>query len=320
MPKSRDGIFELYHKRTPTMTEPPALLAADWGTSNFRLFLFSADGEVIARHAANIGLRNLGVLTFEQALTSVMKEDFARPDLPILLSGMVGSRQGWAEAPYVPCPAGLAQVVTGLVEAPSQKLRVKIVPGLSGPADHAGLTNVMRGEETQIFGVADTAGNGVFVLPGTHSKWARVEGGTITGFSSYMTGEMFQVLKAHSILGVLMHDDADDAAAFTLGVDRAMEDKSLLSLIFSVRTEGLFGHIRPESLSSYLSGLLIGSEVRAEIARHGVRSVGLIGDGALIQLYERALRHVGFENVTRYPGEDASAGGLWAIARQGGLI
>ena len=87
-------------------TEPPALLAADWGTTNFRLFLFSTNGEIIAHHNANIGLKNLGVLSFEQALLSVMKEDFARPDLPILLSGMVGSRTGWKEAPYAPCHAG----------------------------------------------------------------------------------------------------------------------------------------------------------------------------------------------------------------------
>lgn len=300
--------------------EPPALLAADWGTTNFRLFLFSADGEIIARHTANIGLKNLGVLTFEQALTSVMKNDFARPDLPILLSGMVGSRTGWAEAPYVPCPASLVEVVAGLVKAPAEKLKVSIVPGLSGAADHPGLINVMRGEETQIFGVAATAGDGVFVLPGTHSKWALSEGGAIKGFSSYMTGEMFQVLKSHSILGDLMVDDIDDEDAFKLGVDRAMNDKSFLSLVFSVRTEGLFGHIKPESLSSYLSGLLIGSEIRAESLRHGIRPVGLIGDGTLINLYKRALLHTGFTDVTQYNGDDASAAGLWAIAQQGRLI
>ncbi|ESQ86988.1 2-dehydro-3-deoxygalactonokinase [Asticcacaulis sp. AC460] len=300
--------------------EPPALLAADWGTTNFRLFLFSADGEVIARHTANIGLKNLGVLSFEQALTSVMKEDFARPDLPILLSGMVGSRQGWQEAPYVACPAGLDDVVAGLVDAPADKLRVKIVPGLSGDADHPGLINVMRGEETQIFGVAAKTGEGVFVLPGTHCKWASAEAGRITGFSSYMTGEMFQVLKRHSILGDLMEDDVDDDDAFKLGVDRALNDKSFLSLVFSVRTEGLFGHIKPESLSSYLSGLLIGSEIRAESLRHGVRPVTLIGDGSLIGLYERALKHTGFTDVTRVHGDEAAAAGLWAIAQAGRLI
>ena len=146
----------------------PALLAADWGTTNFRLFLFGTDGEIIARHTANIGLKNLGVLTFEQALLSVMKEDFARPDLPILLCGMVGSRTGWKEAPYVPCPAGLPEIVAGIVTAPSDKLKAKIVPGLSAEADHKGLLNVMRGEETQIYGLASTAGDNSYVLPGTH--------------------------------------------------------------------------------------------------------------------------------------------------------
>ncbi len=298
----------------------PALLAADWGTTNFRLFLFGTDGEIIARHNANIGLKNLGVLSFEQALTSVMKEDFARPDLPILLSGMVGSRTGWAEAPYVECPAGLDTIVAGLVSAPSDRLKVKIVPGLVGEADHPGLLNVMRGEETQILGLSQKTGDATFVLPGTHCKWANVQGGQVVSFSSYMTGEMFQVLKANSILGDLMTADIDDEAAFKLGVDRAMEDKSFLSLVFSVRTEGLFGHIKPESLSSYLSGLLIGSEVRAEIIRHGKRPIHLIGDGTLVNLYQRALAHVGFDDLTRHDGDAASAAGLWALAQAGHLI
>ncbi len=301
-------------------TESPALLAADWGTTNFRLFLYGTDGEIIARHTANIGLKNLGVLTFEQALQSVMKGEFDRPDLPILLAGMVGSRTGWREAPYVACPATPEGIVAGIVDAPSDKLRVKIIPGLSAEADHPGILNVMRGEETQIFGLSRKHGDGVFVLPGTHCKWAAVEDGVITGFSSYMTGEMFAVLKAHSILGDLMRDDIDDEDAFNLGVDRAMADKSFLSLVFSVRTEGLFGHIKPESLSSYLSGLLIGSEIRAESTRHGIRPVGLIGDGTLVNLYERALRHTGFTAITRHDGDGASAAGLWAIAQQGAII
>ena len=294
----------------------PALLAADWGTTNFRLFLFDIDGNIISKHAANIGLRNLGVLSFEQALLSVMKGDFDRPDLPILLSGMVGSRTGWAEAPYVACPSSLKTIAENLATAPSDKLKVKIVPGLSAPADHEGLLNVMRGEETQLFGLGD----GVFVLPGTHSKWAKVEGGAVEGFSSYMTGEMFQVLKSHSILGDLMHNDKDDEDAFKLGVDRAIADKSFLSLIFSVRTEGLFGHIAPEGLSSYLSGLLIGSEIRAESIRHGVRPVGIVGDGTLSKLYKRALLHTGFTDVTILDGDAASGAGLWAIAHEGKLV
>ncbi|MDI7773879.1 2-dehydro-3-deoxygalactonokinase [Asticcacaulis sp. EMRT-3] len=298
----------------------PALIACDWGTTNFRMFLFGTDGEIIERHAANIGLKNLGVLSFEEALHSVMKGDFARPDLPILLSGMVGSRQGWEQAPYVPCPASLAAIADGIVKAPSDKLKVSIVPGLSAEDPETHIHNVMRGEETQIFGLAGAKGEGVFILPGTHSKWAKVENGVIEGFNSYMTGEMFSLLKSNSILGDLMADDIDDEAAFKLGVDRAMNDKSFLSLIFSVRTEGLFGNIKPESLSSYLSGLLIGSEVRVEILRHGVRPVGIIGDGTLSKLYKRALNHTGFSDVVIHDGDEASASGLWTIAQQAELV
>jgi 2-dehydro-3-deoxygalactonokinase len=306
--------------------DAPALIAADWGTTNFRMFLFGADGEIIARHAANIGLKNLGVLSFEQALTSVMKGDFARPDLPILLSGMVGSRQGWVDAPYAACPSGIKDIAAHTVIAPSDKLKIRIVPGLSAQSPETGIFNVMRGEETQVFGlIAQKArqseiADGVFILPGTHSKWAMVEGGEVKTFNTYMTGEMFSVLKSHSILGALMSDDIEDEAVFLLGVDRGIEDKSLLSLLFSVRTEGLFGHIKPPSLSSYLSGLLIGSEVRAEIGRHGIRAVGIVGDSTLSRLYKRALTHTGFTDVTRYDGDAASASGLWAIAQQGNLV
>ncbi|MGA9658793.1 MAG: 2-dehydro-3-deoxygalactonokinase [Asticcacaulis sp.] len=297
----------------------PALLAADWGTTNFRLFLFGTDGKIISRHNANIGLRNLGVLSFEQALLSVMKGDFDRPDLPILLSGMVGSRTGWAEAPYAPCPSGLKDIATQLIDAPSDKLKVKIVPGLSARNPETDIYNVMRGEETQLFGLAQQ-GDGIFILPGTHSKWAKVEKGTIDSFNTYMTGEMFSVLKAHSILGDLMDHDIDDEETFKLGVDRALADKSFLSLIFSVRTEALFGHIKAESLSSYLSGLLIGSEIRVEILRHGIRPVGIIGDGTLSKLYKRALIHTGFTDITIHDGDAASAAGLWAIAHEGKLV
>jgi 2-dehydro-3-deoxygalactonokinase len=303
------------------MTSSPALLAADWGTTNFRLFLYDADGKVVARHTAHIGLKNLGGQSFEQALQSVMTGPFARPDLPVLLSGMVGSRQGWIEAPYAQCPAGPDAFSQGFATPPSEKLKVRIVPGLSSQNPATGITDVMRGEETQIVGLMTQGLNdGIVILPGTHSKWARIENGKVTSFLSYMTGEMFQMLKVHSILGVLMADTADDEKSFLLGVDRALEDTSILSLLFSVRTEALFGRIAPAHLSSYLSGLLIGAEIGAGKARNGLQSVGIIGDGALINLYQRALSRAGFTDVTRHNGDDASSAGLWELAQQGHLL
>lgn len=296
------------------MTEP-ALIAADWGTTNFRLFLYDQAGKVLARHAANIGLKNLGVLTFEQALLSVLKDDFAGLEhLPFLLSGMVGSRQGWVEAPYAACPADLGTLAANLVKAPSEKLDVSIVPGLFAETPGTGLLNVMRGEETQIFGLLEsTRADGFFVLPGTHSKWALIRDEKVMSFSTHMTGEMFQVLKAHSILGLLMENDADNEEVFLKGVERGMYNRAFLSVIFSVRTEALFDNIKPEHLSAYLSGILIGNEVIAELERHGPSPVRLIGDGALVDLYEKALTFAGFKDVTRHDGLSASEAGLWAI-------
>lgn len=299
----------------------PALLAADWGTTNFRLFLYDADGKVVARHTAHIGLKNLGGQSFEQALQSVMTGPFARPDLPILLSGMVGSRQGWIEAPYAQCPAGPDAFAHGFATPPSEKLKVRIVPGLSSQNPDTGVTDVMRGEETQIVGLMkDGLTDGIVILPGTHSKWARIEGGKVTSFLSYMTGEMFQILKTHSILGALIADTVEDETSFLQGVERSLADPSILSLLFSVRTEGLFGRIAPAHLSSYLSGLLIGAEIGAGKAKNGLQSVGIIGDGALINLYQRALSRAGFTDVTRHNGDDASSAGLWELAQQGHLL
>jgi 2-dehydro-3-deoxygalactonokinase len=291
----------------------PTLIGADWGTTNFRMFLYDETGAVIAKHAANIGLKNLGVLSFEQALMSVLKDDFAGLDhLPFILSGMVGSRQGWIEAPYAACPSTVKDIAAQLVRAPHPRLDIAIVPGLFAKSPDTGLLNVMRGEETQIFGLGDDA-EGLVILPGTHSKWAQVEGGEVKTFSTHMTGEMFQVLKANSILGLLMDDDKDDEAAFLKGVERALNDKAFLSLIFSVRTEALFNNIKPESLSSYMSGILIGSEIAAEKEKHGNKPVGIVGDGALIELYKAALKFAGFDRVTQHDGDTASSRGLWAI-------
>ncbi|MDC7677539.1 2-dehydro-3-deoxygalactonokinase [Asticcacaulis machinosus] len=291
----------------------PTLIGADWGTTNFRMFLYDETGAVIAKHAANIGLKNLGVLSFEQALLSVLKDDFAGLDhLPFILSGMVGSRQGWVEAPYAACPSTVKDIAGHLVRAPHPRLDVAIVPGLYAKSPDTGLLNVMRGEETQIYGLGDEA-EGLVILPGTHSKWAQVEGGEVKTFSTHMTGEMFQVLKANSILGLLMDNDTDDEAAFLKGVERALNDKAFLSLIFSVRTEALFNNIKPESLSSYMSGILIGSEIAAEKEKHGNKPVGIVGDGALIELYKAALKFAGFDRVTQHDGDTASSRGLWAI-------
>lgn len=294
---------------------PASLIGADWGTTNFRLFLYDHDGNVIARRNANLGLKNLGETSFEEALRGVLTGEFSGLEhLPFLLSGMVGSRQGWAEAPYAASPADLGALVSGIVQAPSEDLDVAIVPGLYAESPGTGLLNVMRGEEVQIFGVLETdPQDGFMVLPGTHSKWALIRDRQVQSFSTHMTGEMFQVLKAHSILGILMRDAIEDDTTFLKGVERGMYNRAFLSVIFSVRTEGLFNNIAPEHLSTYLSGVLIGAEIIAELERHGSAPVRLVGDGALVRLYEKALAFAGFKSITRCDGSAAAEAGLWAV-------
>ncbi len=255
----------------------------------------------------------------------------AHPEAPVLACGMIGSRQGWREAPYVGCPAGLADLADGVIEAAVHRGRpVRIVPGVSR-LDHDGVPDVMRGEETKICGAGEgvAAKDGLFVLPGTHCKWARLQGGRITWFATFMTGELFDVLCAHSILGRLMEGAAHDAEAFRRGVGHALAQPAgrggLLHRLFSARTLGLFDRVPKAGLRSYLSGLLIGSEaVEARAALAGVAApapasatVAVIGSTRLVPLYTEALALAGFACVER--DEQVAARGLHLIARAAGL-
>ena len=222
---------------------------------------------------------------------------------------MIGSRNGWREVPYVACPVGLDEIATGMLLVPAESLpgrRIFIAPGLSHrPA--AGAPEVMRGEEIQLLGLFDE-------LPGTHSKWATVGSGRISAFHTAMTGEVYAVLKQHSLLGALMDHDAgaatEDAPAFELGVRTSNDAGGLLSHLFSVRTRGLFGELSAAQLPSYLSGLLIGHELNGLLA--GAQHVHLIGSEALVQRYRSALS---LHNVdVRVHGEALAARGLYNLA------
>ena len=224
----------------------------------------------------------------------------AHSELPVLMSGMVGSRQGWAEAPYLSCPAGAEAVAGALFEVPGEA-GVWIVPGVSYRAPD-GRHDVIRGEEVQIFGALANRARGrpVFCLPGTHSKWAAVEDGRIVWFATSMTGEVYSVLAEHSILGRLMDDVGQDGAghhdadSFRKGLELAAEPGGLLNHLFAVRAEGLFGAVPEAGLRSYLSGIVIGHEVRAMcgIARPE-GPVTLIGRPDITRLYAEAIGLVG---------------------------
>jgi 2-dehydro-3-deoxygalactonokinase len=240
----------------------------------------------------------------------------------VLAAGMIGSRQGWREVPYLACPIELEALASGMAEVRTGRAVVHLVPGLSFEG-RDGVPDVMRGEETQILGALDDqAGSGLFVLPGTHGKWVVVEAGRVTRFRTMMTGEVFQALRGHTILGRLMVGDADDEAAFERGVACAGPGGGgLLGQLFSVRTLGLFERLPASGLSSYLSGLLLGSEIEeatAWLGGAGSSAVTLIGSPALTTRYRRALEA---KRIAAVSGPaDAAAMGLHRIARAAGLL
>ena len=290
-------------------------MAVDWGTSSFRAYLLGPGGGVEDSVSADLGILRVPGGDFGGALEARVGRWLARvPDAEILLSGMIGSRQGWAEAPYMPCPVGLRDLASGLTEVTTPSGRSAwIVPGVSH-TEAAGVPDVMRGEETQLVGaMAEEEGRRVFVLPGTHSKWAVVEDARIVSFATHMTGELFAVLAGHSILGALMEEGDDDPEAFALGRQRAEGAGGLPHHLFGVRTLGLFGRLSGRGARSYLSGLLIGHEVRAEReTARSAGSVGVIGSSELARRYSDALSATGVE--ARLVSPDAAATGLHRIA------
>ena len=214
------------------------MIGVDWGTTSFRAFRIARDGSIRERRTALRGLLNVPDNRFADTLRDEIGPWLAAGENHVLLSGMIGSRQGWKETAYLPCPAGAPDVAAGLVEIEFDWGQVKVVPGLSA-VDESGVAEVMRGEETQMFGVlAAMGGSGLACLPGTHSKWVRVEGGRIVGFTTHMTGEAFAALRGHTILGRMMREGPTDGAPFDAGVRRSGEPGGLLHHIFGARSLG----------------------------------------------------------------------------------
>ena len=282
------------------------MIAIDWGTSAFRAYRLDAAGAVRERRQAQRGVLAVENRAFAEVLEAEIGDWLATEHGPVWMSGMVGSRQGWREVPYVPCPADAEGIAAGCLEIGwGDGRRAAIVPGLLC-RDASGVPDVMRGEETQILGALDAlAGMRTACLPGTHSKYATLGGGRIERFATHMTGEVFGALWRHTILGRLGGAETDrDDDAFDAGVARSAESEGLLHHLFGVRGRGLLGELPPASLAPYLSGILIGHEVRAAAPRG---PVGVIGTAELVRLYLRAFATCGIEGEA-IPGEPAARG------------
>lgn len=287
----------------------PHLIAVDWGTSSLRGARLDETGRVLEEKSAPLGILNVPNGDFAGVFASLFSDWMKPAGTRCLISGMAGSRQGWAEAPYEPCPAGPQELARHLHWIARD--RIALVPGLSDT--QGDVPDVMRGEEVQIFGAMRLAGltDGLFVLPGTHSKWATVRGGRVMGFRTFMTGEVYGLFSQHSILARTLDVDVPlDLAAFRRGIARAANGESLLHNAFGVRALALFDRLSPAESASYLSGLLIGEELGRQTLTPGGEVI-VIGASALVERYALALSERGAK--VRTFGAEATWAGLRAL-------
>lgn len=304
-------------------TSPRAeLIGLDWGSTSLRAYLLDEEGRVLELRARSWGIRQLPAGGFDAALDDVLA---GWPACPVLASGMVGSRGGWREVPYVPLPANLAAVAAALsfVDSAGGR-RVHLVPGLR----NAEAADVMRGEEAEIFGALALqpvlAERSALLLPGTHSKWVRVRDGRVVDFATAMTGEIYSALRHHTILsaGLPEKDSPLDQHAFLRGVHTARDSGAagVLIKLFSARALVLAGELELLAVPDYLSGMLIGDELRGALAAGRIdhaTPLQLIGESALCHRYAAAATC--FDLGIALPPQAAAARGLWKIARSAGL-
>jgi 2-dehydro-3-deoxygalactonokinase len=303
---------------------PPVLVAIDWGSSSFRAYLMSPDARVLDEVASGDGIGSVAAGAYPATLKRLIGRWLdAYPSLPVVASGMVGSRHGWREAAYAKCPAGPSEVAAQLTLVETGR-RVHLAAGLSY-IDEAGQPDVMRGEETEIFGIAE-AGARLIVLPGSHSKWAKVDGDRVVAFKTFVTGELFAALRDHTIVGAFARaaPAKSPGEPFALGVRRgaaagACEGKAgLLGLMFGARSLPLMGALPDDDAGEYLSGLLIGAEIGEARRLFPGETPYVAGAEALVERYLAAFQAL--DVSARAAPRHAAARGLFRIARDGGLL
>jgi len=292
------------------MRWPDGFIAVDWGTTNRRAYLIDSSGKQAGEFEDGEGILSVPAGGFPDAIAEIRTR---LGDKPLLLAGMVGSNRGWKEAPYVPCPAGIDDLAAKLVWAGE---REAIVPGLSFIGD--GRADVMRGEEVQLLGAVAAGlvqGNGLVCHPGTHNKWTELHQGRVHSFRTVMTGELFSLLKEHSILADLLQGPVDANDAFRTAAKHAVFNESLPAELFSVRASVLLGQMKKEDAASYASGLLIGTDVRIGLAVPTGAQVVVMGRPELTRLYVAALGQANREAV-ELDGEQCFLAGIHEIAKR----
>ena len=283
-------------------------IAVDWGTTNRRAYLIDASGRCVEEFEDGKGALSVPKGEFPAAAAEIRTR---LGDLPMLLAGMAGSNRGWIDAPYLPCPADIDALVKNLVWAGE---RAALIPGLSYVGDVR--ADVMRGEEVQLLGAIATGevpADALVCHPGTHNKWVVIEGGQIVSFRTVMTGELFNLLKQHSIIGDPLQGEVAVNEAFQRGAAHGIENEDLQSELFAIRARWLLGKAEPEACASYASGLLIGSDVKIGLTDH--KDVMVMGRPALTRLYAAAIERAGGRPV-ELDGESCFLAGINEIAKR----
>ncbi|MFZ6845013.1 2-dehydro-3-deoxygalactonokinase [Undibacterium sp. RuTC16W] len=314
------------------------VIGIDWGSTGLRVFLMGAGGEVLATRTASHGIS--AITASPRAYAAALRKlagDWLDmwPNAPVLACGMVGSQHGWQEVPYITCPASAEQIARGAARVvnsdSSHNQSLWIMPGLLHSPE-AAAPDVMRGEETQIIGALQSrtgwSERACIVMPGTHSKWAHISNAQVLGFATHMTGELFALLRQHSVLGRLMPSNDNhipDNAAFISGIDVAknLGYEGLSHQLFAVRSLGLVGKMPATGLADYLSGLLIGHELNAGLhwrTKAGLNDAALIlvGELSLCQRYQQALERFDVKADVVLP--NTAPAGLWHLASVAGLL
>jgi 2-dehydro-3-deoxygalactonokinase len=285
-------------------------IAVDWGTTNRRAYRLDGSGHCVEEFDDDKGALAVSGGGFPAAIAEIRVR---LGDYPLLLAGMIGSNRGWQDAGYVSAPAGIDELVAALVWPGD---REAIVPGVSYLKNDR--ADVMRGEEVQLLGGV-AAGlidpDGLVCHPGTHNKWVTMRGGKINGFRTVMTGELFSLLKEHSILSDLLQGEVEPNDVFKEAARYAIYNEALPADLFSVRARVILGQARKEDAASYASGLLIGSDVRIGLSLPTGAQVTAVGRPDLTKLYAAAIGEASRDAV-ELDGEQCFLAGAQEIAKR----
>ncbi len=300
----------------------PRYIAVDWGTSSFRLWMIGSDGSVLGESRSDEGMTTAAKTGFAEVLAKHLATVGAPETTPVIVCGMAGAKQGWVEAGYIDVPTSLSAILTGAVSVPGQSRDVRILPGLA-QRDKAS-PDVIRGEETQLLGALapESTGPQAVCMPGTHSKWVHVEDADVIGFSTFMTGELFDAISKHTILSHAVagvDQSPADNSAFKASVTAAFHQPEMASnLLFTARSGQLLHGLSAAAAQARISGTLIGLEIAGALSDAANDTpIVLVASGRLQKLYETAFKSLSLKFTTVdadaavLRGLSAAAAAIW---------